>query len=420
MATYGLIDCNSFYCSCIQIFQPKLRGLPVVVLSNNDGCVIARTREAKALGIKMGEPFHLNRKRFDQAGVKYFSSNYALFGDISDRVMRTIANEVVAMEIYSIDEAFADVTGVPNLEAFGRRLQSMIWKRHGMPVGIGFSVSKTLAKVANWRAKNSPRAGGVLDLVSPDRRELLLRHTPVGEVWGVGRKLSEKLKTDLEIETAWGLAQANRSQLQDRYGVVMVRTSRELAGEDCFGLELDAEPSKMIGSSKMFGVRVSQLPLLKQALTAYTTRCAEKLRAQGSQCSVMSVSLNTSPHDEGPAHHGHMRVQLPVPTDDTRLLVEAACRGLDEIFVPDRAYCRTGVIFTHLIERADTPADLFACPEGAARSTRAMGVLDEINRRFGRNTLHTGRLVDEPIWAMRANYMTPRYTTRLSDLPIVR
>lgn len=368
----------------------------------------------------MGDAFHLNRKNFDKAGVHYFSSNYALFGDISDRVMRTIASEVPALEIYSIDEAFVDLTGIPNLDAFSRKLQEMIWKRHGMPVGIGISVSKTLAKVANWRAKNSSRSGGVLDLVTADRRELLLRHTPVDEVWGVGRKLSEKLKADLQVETAWQLAEANRSQLQDRYGVVMVRTSRELAGEDCFGLELDAEPSKMIGSSKMFGVRVSQLALLKQALTAYTTRCAEKLRAQGSQCSVMSVSLNTSPHDEGPQHHGSIKVQIAVPTDDTRLLVEAACRGLDQIFVPDRAYCRTGVVFTHLIEKADTPADLFACPETDARSARAMGVLDEINQRFGRNTLHTGRLVSEPIWAMRANYMTPRYTTRLSDLPIVR
>lgn len=419
MSIYMLIDCNAFYCSCIQIFQPHLRGLPVVVLSNNDGCVIARTREAKTLGIKMGEPFHLNRKRFDELGIRYFSSNYPLFGDISDRVMRTIACEVDEQEIYSIDEAFCRVSGIADLDGFARRLKDMIWQRHGMPVGIGISVTKTLAKVANWRAKSSPRAAGVLDLVCPERRELLLRHTPIEEVWGIGRRLSERLKADLQVETAWQLAQADRTALQALYGVTVVRTSRELMGQDCHGLELDPEPSKMIGSSKMFGIRVRDLHLLKQALATYTTRCAEKLRAQGSVCSSLGVSLSTSPHDEGPQHHGSISVRLSTGTSDTRLLVEAACRGLDEIFQAGLGYCRVGVIFQRIDEQKSTPADLFSCHASSAKHDQVMQALDSINAKFGRNKIHVGRVNSDPSWAMRANFMTPAYTTRWSELLVV-
>lgn len=419
MQVIGLIDCNSFYCSCHQAFDPRLRGRPVVVLSN-DGAVVARSKEAKLLGIKMGEVFHLNRKRYDELGVVYFSSNYALYGDVSDRVMRTIAQEVAAQEIYSCDECFVDLSGVPDVDGFCRRLKAILWQRHSMPVGIGISTTKTLSKVANWRAKNSPRAAGVLDLVARDRQQLLLAHTPAGEVWGVGRKLTERLKSDLGIETALQLARADRGVLQDRYGVVMVRTSRELDGEQCFDLELDPEPAKMIGSSKMFGVRVSELHLLKQALASYTTRCAEKLRGQGAQCKAMSVSLSTSPHDAGPAHHGQIGVKLAVATDDTRLLIEAACLALESIFVPDRAYCRVGVVFTTLEHTSHSPADLFACPEATAKSSKTMEALDAINQRFGRNTLHSGRVVADPSWKMRAQFPSPHYTTRLADLLTVR
>lgn len=420
MPIYMLVDCNAFYCSCIQIFQPKLRGLPVVVLSNNDGCVIARTREAKALGIKMGEPFHLNKKRFDELGVRYFSSNYPLFGDISDRVMRTIGSMVDEQEIYSIDESFCTVSGIRDMDGFAREVKNMIWQRHGMPVGIGISVTKTLAKIANWRAKNSPRANGVLDLVCPDRREILLRHTPIEEVWGIGRKLSERLKADMQVDTAWKLALADRTALQALYGVTVVRTSRELMGQDCIGLELNPEPSKIIGSSKMFGIRVYDLNLLKQALAHYTTRCAEKLRAQGSVCSHIGVSLNTSPHDEGLQHHGSIGVRLSAGTSDTRLLVEAACRGLEEIFKPDLAYCRVGIIFQKIDETVGTAADLFSSPEADARNDQVMETLDKINERFGRNKIHVGRMVSEPVWAMRARFMTPSYTTRWDELLVVR
>lgn len=416
MQIVGLIDCNSFYCSCHQAFQPQLRGRPVVVLSNNDGAVIARSREAKALGIKMGEVFHLNRKRYDQLGVVYFSSNYALYGDISDRVMRTIAQEVVDQEIYSIDECFVDLTGIPDVDAFGRKLKALLWQRHCMPVGIGIATTKTLAKVANWRAKNSPRAAGVLDLVERDRQQLLLAHTPIDEVWGVGRRLNERLKADLGIETALQLAEADRTVLQDRYGVTMVRTSRELDGEQCFDLELSPEPAKLIGSSKMFGVRVSELHLLKQALATYTTRCAEKLRVQGALCKAMSISLSTSPHDPGPAHHGQIAVKLSIAVDDTRILIEAACSALERIYMPGRAYCRTGVVFTHLEHASQSPADLFACPEAAARRSRAMHTLDTINHRFGRNTLRSARVVADPSWKTRAQFPSPHYTTRLTDL----
>lgn len=420
MQVIGLIDCNSFYCSCHQIFDPSLRGRPVVVLSNNDGAVVARSKEAKLLGIKMGEVFHLNRKRYDELGVVYFSSNYALYGDISDRVMRTIANEVVSQEIYSVDECFVDLTGVSDVEGVCRRIRAMLWQRHSMPVGIGISTTKTLSKIANWRAKNSPRAAGVLDLVARDRQQLLLAHTPIDEVWGVGRKLSERLKTDLGIETALGLARADRGVLQDQYGVVMVRTSRELDGEQCFDLELNPVPSKMIGSSKMFGCRVRDLHLLQQALATYTSRCAEKLRAQGARCKAMSVSLSTSPHDSGPAHYGQIGVKLAVASDDTRVLVEAACAALESAFVPDRDYCRVGIVFTQLEHTAQTPADLFACPQAAERQSRAMEALDTINQRFGRNTLHTARIVADPSWKMRAQFPSPHFTTRLDDLLRVR
>ena len=291
---YALIDCNSFYCSCERIFRPELATTPIVVLSNNDGCVIARTREAKALGVAMGAAYFEIRDELRQSGVMAFSSNYALYADVSNKVMRCIHSCVPDIEVYSIDECWADLTGLQgDLTAIGKGIKERVWNECAIPVGVGIGHTKTLAKLANFAAKKWQKTGGVVDLTDPVRRDKLLKIAPVDEVWGVGRRLSKSLDI-LGIETAWDLANADLSMIRKTFGRVLERTARELCGEEWLRMHQAPDLKKEICSSKMFGTKLRTIEPMREALASYVARAAEKLREQDSLAEEMVISLQTS------------------------------------------------------------------------------------------------------------------------------
>lgn len=416
---FALIDCNSFYCSCERICQPELKRRPVVVLSNNDGCVIARSSEAKALGIGMGAAYYKVRDEMRRQGVVARSSNYPLYADISNRVMRVMAEMLPGIEVYSIDEAWGDMTGVADPEALGRSIRERLAREIGMPVGVGISTTKTLAKLANWAAKKWKGTGGVLDLTDPIRQEKLLRLAPVSEVWGVGRRSAAKLTT-LNIATAWDLAQFDIGTLRKTFGVTMERTARELRGVSCIGFNEGPPPKEAIGTSKMFGVRQTELPPIREALAAYVSRAAEKLRAQNSLCSTIQVGLQTQLAQlDGPRYANAVTMALPAPTDDTREILALAQRGLSQIYRPGYPFSKCSILLMDLSQRGELTPDLFA-PKPRPGSEQLMKVVDQINQREGRGTVRIGRVPAKPAWAMRREMLSQRYTTRWDDVIGVR
>lgn len=417
---FALIDCNSFYASCERVFRPELEGVPVVVLSNNDGCVIARTREAKRLGIPMGAPYFQWRDRLRQWGVVCCSSNYELYGHMSARVMTTLEGMFPRIEVYSIDEAFADLAGMQgDLVELGRQARDRVLRWTGIPVGVGIGPTKTLAKLANWAAKTWRKSGGVIDLRDPARRDRLLQITEVGEVWGVGRRLTVRLE-QLGIKTAWDLAQYDPASLRRHFSVVLEKTARELGGTPCLDLEEAAPPRQMICSSKMFGARMRDLGPLREAVAAYVSKAAEKLRAQHSLAGQLQVAIRTGMHNpEQPRYANAINCPLPYPTDDTRVLAAAAMRGLEAIYRAGFAYSKAEVLLMDLRQRGEFTADLFAA-QPRPGADRLMEVVDRINAREGRGTVRLGRIPAAPEWEMKRDLMSQRYATRWGELFKVR
>ena len=418
--SFALIDCNSFYASCERVFRPDLAKTPIVVLSNNDGCVIARSAEAKPF-IKMGEPYFKIKDQLGQHGILAFSSNYALYGDMSERVMTTLESRLPLVEVYSIDEAFADMTGLPEpLDQLGYSLRADVLQITGIPVGVGIASTKTLAKLANAAAKRWQRqTGGVVDIRDPERRDKLLKVMPVGEVWGVGRRMNKHLQA-MSIKTAWELSNADPALLRKRFSVVMEKTARELRGISCLDMEPEAPAKQEICSSRAFGQRVYDLKGLQQAVASYTTRAAEKLRGQQSLCKVIQVGIRTglfNPNEE--RFSRSLQVHLPYPTDDSRLLIQGAMQGLEHIYWEGPAYAKASVMLLGLCQRDQYTPDLFA-PTQAATSDRLMQTMDQINQRWGKNTLKPARLPATPEWGMQRQLLSPSYTTRLDQLWTVR
>ncbi len=416
MPVFALIDCNSFYCSCERICQPELKRKPVVVLSNNDGCVIARTSEVKQLGIAMGAPYFQVRDQLAAAGVVVRSSNYTLYADVSNRVMTVLASMLPGIEVYSIDEAWGDMTGVQeDLTEYGKRIRARLLQWVGMPVGVGISTTKTLAKLANWAAKKWPATGGVVDLTDPARQERLLRIADVGEVWGVGRRLAARLRP-LGVETAWDLAQYDIGTLRKAFGVPLERTARELRGISCIGFNEGPPPKKAICSSKMFGHKLRDLAPIQEAMASYVTRAAEKLRQQQSLCGALQVSLQTQYHNpELPRYANSITCPLATPTADTRDLLAVALHGLRQIYRPGYAYSKCAVLLIDLSQRGETTPDLFA-PAPRRGAERLMSMVDEINKREGRGTVRLGRVPAEPEWGMRRDMKSRCYTTNWDEL----
>ncbi|HEK1009254.1 TPA: Y-family DNA polymerase [Pseudomonas putida] len=417
---FALIDCNSFYASCERVFRPDLAKTPIVVLSNNDGCVIARSYDAKPF-VKMGEPYFQAKDRLRKHGVMAFSSNYALYGDMSERVMTLIESMVPATEVYSIDECFADLGGIQgNLTQFGRQVRARIFQCTGIPVGVGIAATKTLAKLANHTAKRLlAQTGGVVDICDPFKRDWVLRNTDVKEVWGIGRRMTAHLEA-MDIRTAMDLARANPATLRQKFSVVVEKTARELRGTPCLELDEAVPPKQEICCSRMFGKRLAELAPIKQAVATYVGRAAEKLRAQGSVCKRMRVSIRTGMFNPDEAHHAQgALVELPYPTCDTLLMTRLATDAVARIFRPGFRYSKAEVLLMDLRQPGEFSEDLFALKQSVA-CDRLMQVMDDINERWGRGTMRAGSVPASPDWGMRREMMSQSYTTRIDQLWTVR
>lgn len=417
---FALIDCNSFYASCERVFRPDLAKTPIVVLSNNDGCVIARSYAAKPF-VKMGAPYFQIKDVLRRNGVQVFSSNYALYGDMSERVMTIIESMVPAVEVYSIDEAFADLTGIHgDLTAFGRTIRAAVHKCTGIPVGVGIAPTKTLAKLANHTAKRlQAHTGGVVDICDQVKRDWVLRNTDVSEVWGVGRRMKVHLE-GLGIKTAMDLAKADPWMLRQKFSVVIEKTARELAGTSCLELSEADPPKQEICSSRMFGKRLTTIEPIKEAVATYVHRAAEKLRAQNSLCKKIRVSIRTGMFNPEEAKYANgALLELSYPTNDVRLLTKAATEAVNHLFRPGFKYSKAEILLMDLRQSGEFTDDLFAQSQPLA-TERVMSVLDEINQRWGRGTLRTGGVPSSPDWSMRREMMSQSYTTRLDQLWTVR
>lgn len=408
---FALIDCNSFYASCERVFRPDLNRVPIVVLSNNDGCVIARSADAKPF-VNMGEPYHQIRGTLQRNGVLAFSSNYALYGDISERVMTVIEGLVPALEVYSIDEAFADMTGIEDRDQLGRVIRAQVLKITGIPTCVGIAQTKTLAKLANHAAKRwQKHYGGVMDICDPERRDKVLKALLVNEVWGVGRRMNEHL-TAMGITTAWDLAQADAWMLRKQFSVVVEKTARELRGTPCLALEEAAPPKQEICSSRAFGERLYEIEPVREAVASYAARACEKLRAQSSLCKRVRVAIRTGMFNPNEAKFSKGIVcELPYPSDDTRLIIRAALQGLEAIFRPGHAYAKAEIMLLDLRQQGEFTDDLFAKVQPAA-AAKVMSVLDEINGRWGSGTVRPARVPVAPGWGMKQELKSPSYTTR--------
>ncbi len=417
---FALIDCNNFYASCERLFRPDLKNKPVVVLSNNDGCVIARSNESRDLGIAMGEPFFKIKALCKQYKINVFSSNYALYGDLSHRVMITIENAWPHLEIYSIDEAFLDLSTLPEQlhESFCVSLQQQILKEIGIPVSIGIGQTKTLAKIANYLCKKVFKIP-VFNVTA--QRELLLKQVKAGDVWGIGRQWSKKLIND-GINTAYDLSVMNVHVLKKQYNVVIMRIAMELAGISCGKIE-EAAPQKNIMSSRSFGEMQTSLFSVSQSLSSHCARAVEKLRQQDLVAQGMYIFVHTNRFREDLAQHFQsIEVNFINPTDDLRIITKFAKKCLQRIFKPGYYYKKAGICLEDLIPKDPRQLDMFHQPSAEAleRTEQLMSIFDRINQKFGKSTIRLAAEGYSKQWAMRRQLKSPSYTTRWSDLPKVR
>ena len=435
LSMYALLDGNNFYVSCERVFRPSLNGRPVIVLSNNDGCAIARSNEAKALGIRMGTPYHEVRAALPDAGVVALSANFTLYGDMSNRMMAIAAGLGPAQEIYSIDECFVGLHGMRgDLRERALRLRERILQWTGLPCGIGIGPTKTLAKLANHVAKEAERRPGapypaalaqVCDLAACGVPiDDLLAATAVGDLWGVGRQLTARLK-EQGIHTALDLARSDAAVLRRRFGVILERTVRELRGQPCLELEDVPPPRKEVSCTRAFGDPVDTLAPLQEAVSEYASRAAFKLRQQASRAGQVLVFIHTNPFRRSERQYARsITVPLRRPSADTGTLAEAALRGLQAIWKPGFRIHKAGVILLDLQDAGVLQGELAMEGEAAwAEGDRLMAALDRLNDRYGRGTVQlasAGLGGDARSWTMKQQWRTPQYTTRWEDLPVAR
>jgi DNA polymerase V len=419
---FALVDVNSFYASCETVFRPDLRGKPVVVLSNNDGCVIARSAEAKAINVPMGAPYFKLKDEFRRHKVQVFSSNYALYADMSNRVMTTLEDMAPYVEIYSIDEAFLDLTGVRNchvLEDYARLIRARVKQETHLTVGVGIAPTKTLAKLANHAAKKWTKTGGVLDLSNIDRHRKLMALVKVEDVWGVGRRISKKLNA-MGIVTAKDLSEQSTYIIRKHFNVVLERTVRELRGEPCLGLEEFAPTKQQIVCSRSFGSRITEYQDMRQAVCAYAERAAEKLRSERQYCRQIAVFVRTSPHAVGETFYGNQAMgTLMTPSNDTRDIVRVAMESLDRIWLDGCRFMKAGVMLGDFYSQGVSQLNLFDEFKPQANSEALMRVVDGLNQSGKGKLWFAGQGVQKA-WAMKREMLSPAYTTRLSDLPVAR
>jgi DNA polymerase V len=418
--TIALVDGNNFYVSCERVFNPKLEGRPVVVLSNNDGCAVARSNEVKALGVKMGTPWFQMRDLAAQHGIVAMSSNYALYADLSNRVMSILAQYSPEQEIYSIDECFLGLDGFSHLDLVevGQQIRRQVRQWVGIPVCVGIAETKTLAKLANHCAKkNLAGSDGVCDFnrIPPADLSRLFSSIEVGEIWGVGRQLTRKL-ADRGITTVEALRTADAKTLRREFSVVLERTLMELNGVACMELEEAAPNKQQIMSSRSFGSYVYDLPTLKEAVASYIAIAAGKLRGQGSLAGMVQVYVRTNPHKDAPQYQRGLTIPMPEATDDTLRLTRAALWGLKRIYRPGFAYQKAGVALINLTDAANVQRSLFS---NGKDNSKLMHVMDRINAIWGRGTLRSAAEGTEKGWKMKRKRMSPCYTTNWGQVPVV-
>ena len=430
---YALVDGNNFYVSCERVFRPSLDGRPVVVLSNNDGCAIARSNEAKALGIKMGAPWFQIRHLEETEGLVALSANFTLYGDMSDRMMSLAAGLGPVQEIYSIDESFIGLQGMRgDLTKRSRAIRERIDRWVGIPCGVGIGQTKTLAKLANYIAKTAERKPGsypaelaqVCNLTTLPAQDLddVLAATLVEEVWGVGRKIGAQLH-ECGIHTVLDLARMDPATIRRRWSVVLERTVRELQGMQCIDLDDAPAPQKEIACTRSFGQAITELPPLLEAVSEFASRAAEKLRKQGSLASQLLVFAHTSPFRPGPRFNKSVVVPLRRPTADTGKLVWAAAMGMRRMYEPGYKMAKAGVMLLDLVLGNVLQAELDLEEEDQRDRTKLMVALDTLNGRYGKGTVHsasTGGTNKGKDWGMKQERRTPQYTTRWEDVPAAR
>jgi DNA polymerase V len=417
---FALVDCNNFYVSCERVFDPKLEGKPVVVLSNNDGCVVARSNEAKDLGITMGVPYFKVSHLEKESGLIARSSNYPLYGDMSARVMSLIGMFAPRQEIYSIDESFLLVGGIQNFADTAKVLKARVRQSLGLPVCVGIAPSKTLAKLSNSVAKSTKRFGGVFDFsaLSKTKQSQLLNAIPVSDIWGIGRKLSERLRT-MGIVTAFDLRDSDASEMEKLFSVVMKRTILELRGISCISIENMGEARKQILSSRSFGRSVQTLAELEEAVALYATKACEKLRRDESVASEVQVYVRTSPYAADRFADSSV-IKLTAATDDTITLVKSAIEALRTIYQPGHIYQKAGVTLSKVSPKAGRQISLFEQAGTGVRSEKMMKALDAANAKWGRGTIFLAAEGIEKPWQVKSEFRSPAYTSNWNELPVVK
>jgi DNA polymerase V len=415
MGAFALVDCNNFYASCERVFDPSLRDRPVVVLGNNDGCVVARSAEAKALGIRMGQPYFQCRTLLKKHRGVARSSNYTLYGDMSRRVMETLRIFSPEIEIYSIDEAFLDLSAADAAATLGPAIRQQVDRWTGLPVSVGIAPTKTLSKAANYLAK---QGDGSWDLSNLAKREMALEKIPVEEVWGIGPKYCEKLRR-YGLRTAGQLSRVDPRWARRQLTVTGQRTVLELRGIACLSLEKKPKPKKAIGRARQFGEWLTHLEQLFEPLASYTASAARDLRRQQSVAGALRVSLETSRFTEHRYHRSIYR-RLPWPTAHTGELIRWAREALEQIYRPGYAYRRCGILLVELAPQDQQQTGLFTADYYDAEKKAQMATMDRINQTYGRHTLRLGTEGTSQPWRMRQAQRSPRYTTRWEELPRVR
>jgi DNA polymerase V len=420
---FALVDCNNFYVSCERVFRPDLQDKPVGVLSNNDGCFVARSSEVKELGIKMGTPLFKVQDLVDSHGITLFSSNYALYADMSSRVMSTLESFAPRMEVYSIDEAFLDFSGMrEDLVSYSQGIRKTVQRSTGIPVSVGIAPTKTLAKLANYAAKKWKKTQGVVDLSDPVRRDKLMQLTPVGEIWGIGSRTQQKLNA-MGIHTAYDLAIQPPQTIQKQFNITVSKTVMELNGVSCIELEPISSDKQQIVCSRSFGKPLTSVVDMSAALSEYCTRAAEKLRGQHSKVYCISVFVRTNPFSRCDKQYSRSAtLKLDVATQDTRVIVTAANELLHHIYKAGYRYQKCGVQFSHLVP-VSTPEQLILLDNQRAvlpkENPTLMAAIDKINRKFPKS-ISLGSALSKGVWQSKADQLSPHYTTRWNELMVVK
>ena len=421
----ALVDCNNFYVSCERVFNPSLEGQAVGVMSNNDGCVVARSQEIKNLGVAMGMPAHQIDPHIRRQ-CTLLSSNYALYGDMSSRVTDVLSQHTPHVDVYSIDESFLSFKGFEQdtLEERCQLMRQQVKRDTGIPVSVGLSTSKTLAKVANHRAKKESVFDGVA-IMYPDSDETraFLEQLPVNEIWGVAGRSAARLHT-LGIKNAWQLRTASPKHLRRHFSVVMERLVYELRGENCISLDDMSQPKQQIMVSRSFGRLTKNKTDLREAIRVHASRAGEKLRKQNGLAQAMMVFVHTNRfRPDLPSYSKRLVIPLPHPTDDSRELIKAAMAGLERIFKKGIWYQKCGIMLMDLCDHDNEQLGLLAEPisdEKRARNEKLMATLDKLNREHGKNTVRIGMPRKQNAWELRCEHRTPRYTTRWDELAVAK